>query len=52
MVQHGHQEYVFNRAQACAKDITVLRGEPWYTRYWSFASCIEDKYDTHDGPEP
>jgi len=44
VVQHGVPEYQFNRMQACAKDITVLKGEAWYTRYWTFVACIEDKY--------
>ena len=44
VVQHGPQEAIFNRAQACAKDITTEKGEAWYTRYWSFTACIEDHY--------
>jgi len=43
--QHGVQEYQFNRAQACAKDITMLKGEAWYGRYWTFVECVEDHYD-------
>jgi hypothetical protein len=42
--QHGPQEYTFNRVQACAKDFTVIKGEAWYTRYWTFVACVEDKY--------
>lgn len=45
IAQHGHQEYEFNRVQACAKDITVAQGEAWYSRYWTFAKCVEDHYD-------
>lgn len=46
VTQHGPQEYAFNRLAACAKDVTVQKGEPWYTRYWSFIYCSEDKYSS------
>jgi hypothetical protein len=49
VVQHGQQEYEFNRVQACAKDFTVEKGEAWYTRYWTFAKCVEDNYDSGIG---
>jgi len=44
IVQHGPQEALFNRVQACAKDLTVLKGEAWYKRYWPFVKCVEDGY--------
>ena len=49
VVQHGQAEYEFNRIQACAKDITVEQGEAWYTRYWTFVACVEDKYSSGIG---
>ena len=49
VVQHGIKEYEINRLQACAKDITILKGEAWYTRYWTFVACVEDKYSSGIG---